>query len=135
MQRRIIKALSDLMDGEVERRFNEELNKVWENVCDTGTEPTQKREVTLKIKIVPNIDRDKCEFEVTTNAKLVPRVALHQYIKLERKMDGSVIATEETDQLPGQIGFDDEYTVPMERVWTGREAIMEDEDDQDMGTD
>lgn len=34
MAERPIKSLSDLMDGGLEERFNQELTKVWQNVYD-----------------------------------------------------------------------------------------------------
>ena len=39
MAERPIKSLSDLMDGGLEERFNQELTKVWQNVYDPKSFP------------------------------------------------------------------------------------------------
>lgn len=103
---RAIKSLSELMDGGVEERFNEELTKVWNNVYDPNTDPEKVREVILRVKIKPNERRDACEFKVSCSSKLAAPVDLSQTVMLQITGDGSVIATERTDQVPGQIDMD-----------------------------
>lgn len=100
---RPIKSLSDLMDGGVEERFNDALNKVWKNVYDPNTNPVATREVTLKIKIKPNERRDACDFNVDVVSKLAPPVPLTQTVMLQLNSDGSITATERTNQIPGQL--------------------------------
>lgn len=106
MAERLIESLSDLMDGSVEERFNEELAKVWRNVYDPMTSPTRARTVTLKVKITPNERRDSCDFRVSVNSTLAPHEDLTQTVMLQLKSDGSVTATERTSQIPGQINMD-----------------------------
>lgn len=108
MAERLIESLSDLMDGSVEERFNEELAKVWQNVYDPMTSPTKARTVTLKVKITPNERRDSCDFRVSVNSSLAPHEDLTQTVMLEYKADGTVTATERTNQIPGQIDMDGE---------------------------
>lgn len=103
---RPIKSLSDLMDGGVEERFNDALDKVWANVFDPNTNPTATRELTLKIKIRPNERRDSCDFRVDVVPKLAAMNSLTQTVMLELRGDGRIIATERTDQIPGQLDFD-----------------------------
>lgn len=107
---RPIKSLSDLMDGGVEERFNTVLNQVWENVFDPNTDAKRPREVNLKIKIVPNERRDSCDFRVSVIPKLAPKVDLSQTVMLNIGADGSIVATERTNQLPGQIDIDGNET-------------------------
>lgn len=107
---RPIKSLSDLMDGGVEELFNNVLNQVWENVFDTNTDAKKPREVNLKIKIVPNERRDSCDFRVSVIPKLAPKVDLSQTVMLNIGADGSIVATERTNQLPGQIDIDGNET-------------------------
>ena len=103
---RPIKSLSDLMDGGPEERFNQELEKVWANVYDPNTDAKKPREVTLKIKIIPNERRDSCDFRVSVTAKLAPQVEMTQTVMLDLKADGTIIATERTEQIPGQVDMD-----------------------------
>lgn len=103
---RPIKSLSDLMDGGVEERFNAALAEVWENVYDPNTDAKKPREVNLKIKITPNERRDSFDFRVSVVPKLAPKVDLTQTVMLTISADGSVVATERTNQVPGQLDIE-----------------------------
>jgi len=100
---RPIKALSDLMDGSVEERFNKELDKVWQNVYDPNTDAKKVRTLTLKVKIIPNERRDSCDFRVNVTSSLAPYADLTQTVMLAVGSDGTIKATERTDQVPGQL--------------------------------
>ena len=110
---RPIKVLSDLMDGSVEERFNAELSKVWQNVYDPNTDPKKTRTLTLKVKIIPNERRDSCYFRLNVTSALAPYVDLTQTVMLAVGDDGTIKATERTDQVPGQLNMDgDEIPMP-----------------------
>ena len=106
MAERPIKSLSDLMDGGLEERFNQELTKVWQNVYDPNTNPTAARKVVMEIKIVPNERRDSVQFHVNVSSKLAPHVALTQTVMLSLGADGTITATERTEQVPGQLDME-----------------------------
>lgn len=101
-----IKSLSDLMDGGLEERFNQELTKVWQNVYDPNTNPTAARKVVMEVKIVPNERRDSVQFHVNVSSKLAPHVALTQTVMLSLGADGTITATERTEQVPGQLDME-----------------------------
>ena len=103
---RPIKSLSDLMDGGVEERFNQELERVWDNVCDPNTPAKAARKVTLEVKIVPTERRDSCDFKVSCTSKLAANCELSHTVMLNFGDDGSIIATERTNQLPGQLDIE-----------------------------
>ena len=98
---RPIKSLSELMDGGVEERFNQELDKVWQNVYDPNTDSKRARTLTLKVKIVPNERRDSCDFRVNVTSSLAPYADLTQTVMLSVGADGEIRATERTDQVLG----------------------------------
>ena len=106
MAERPIKSLSDLMDGGLEERFNQELTKVWQNVYDPNTNPTAARKVVMEVKIVPNERRDSVQFHVNVSPKLAPHVALTQTVMLSLGADGTITATERTEQVPGQLDME-----------------------------
>ncbi len=106
MTERPIKSLDELMDGGVAERFNLELAKVWDNVYDPNTDSDKVRAVVLTVKIKPNERRDACEMKVDVIAKLAPQVSLSQTVMITQCEDGSVLATERTDQVPGQVDMD-----------------------------
>lgn len=103
---RPIKSLSELMDGGVEERFNSKMDEVWENVQDPNTDPKAKREICIKIVIKPNDRRDSADFQVSVTNKLAQPMPLSQTVLLSFNADGSVTATERTEQIPGQIKMD-----------------------------
>ena len=106
MAERPIKSLSDLMDGGLEERFNQELTKVWQNVYDPNTNPTAVRKVVMEVKNVPNERRDSVQFHVNVSSKLAPHVALTQTVMLSLGADGTITATERTEQVPGQLDME-----------------------------
>ncbi len=106
MAERPIKSLSDLMDGGLEERFNQELTKVWQNVYDPNTNPTAARKVVMEVKIVPNERRDSVQFHVNVSSKLAPHVELTQTVMLSLGADGTITATERTEQVPGQLDME-----------------------------
>lgn len=108
---RPIDSLDELMDGGVRERFNDALARVWENVFDPNTDPVIQREITLKVKIKPSARRDTCDFHVDVIPKLAPPVNLGQTVMLSMKDDGTVIATEITSQVPGQMDMDGQETI------------------------
>jgi len=103
---RAIKSLSELMDGSVEERFNYEMNKIWANVQDPNTDPKAKREITIKVTVKPNDRRDSAEFNVEVGSKPAPYKPLSKTVLLQFDGDGSVTATERTEQIPGQLKMD-----------------------------
>ena len=103
---RPIKSLSELMDGGVEERFNVEMDKIWQNVQDPNTDPKAKREITIKITVKPNERRDSADFDVQVVSKPAPFKPLSKTVTLQFNGDGSVLATERTEQIPGQIKID-----------------------------
>lgn len=118
MAERPIDSLDQLMDGGVRERFNDALRKVWDNVYDPNTNPTAAREITMKVKIKPSERRDAAAFSVDIMPKLAPPISLSQTVMLQLNGDGSITATERTDQIPGQMNMDGgEEPLPTEVVF------------------
>lgn len=109
---RPIESLDELMDGGVRERFNDALRKVWMNVFDPNTNPKAVREIQLKVKIKPNKRLDAADFNVDVTTKLAPPEPLTQTVMLQLSGDGSIVATERTNQVPGQIDIDGDETIP-----------------------
>ncbi|HKX31346.1 MAG TPA: hypothetical protein VJ302_26915 [Blastocatellia bacterium] len=63
-------SLANLGDGSAVERFNYELQRVLNNISDPNTEAKTPREVTLKVKIKPNIDRDFSAVTIEVRSKL-----------------------------------------------------------------
>lgn len=52
--------------------FNAEFQRVLDNCLDENTDPKKVREVTLKVKIKPDTDRELCKVEIHATSKLAP---------------------------------------------------------------
>lgn len=109
---REIKKLDDLMDGALTERFNDALAQVLGNVFDPNTDPEKVREIALVVKLTPNARRDAAEFKTDVKVKLAPPVPLVQTVLMEHRDDGTVIAMERTDQVPGQMDIAGDETKP-----------------------
>lgn len=52
--------------------FNAEFQRVLDNCLDENTDPKKVREVALKVKIKPDLDRELCKVEIHASSKLAP---------------------------------------------------------------
>lgn len=95
-----------MMDGGVEEQFNLWMDRIWQNVQDPNTNPKARREINIKITIKPNERRDAADYSVLVTGKEAPYMPLSRLVLLQFNSDGSVVATERTEQIPGQIGMD-----------------------------
>lgn len=107
---RPIDSLDELMDGGVRERFNDALARIWDNVFDPNTDAGATREITMKVKIKPSERRDACSFHVDVIPKFAPPVSLSQTVMLSQNDNGTVVATEITSQVPGQIDMEGNET-------------------------
>lgn len=63
-------SLQNIDDGAVIERFDYELDRVLQNIADFNTRPDATREVVLRLKIKPNMDRTFAIIEIDVKAKL-----------------------------------------------------------------
>jgi hypothetical protein len=63
-------SLETLGQGAAVERFNLELQRALDNIADENTKAKGTREVTLKVKITPDEDREIAKVEVHTTSKL-----------------------------------------------------------------
>lgn len=103
---RQIKKLDELMDGALTERFNQVLDEVMRNAVDPNTDPKAKRQVKIVIDVIPNERRDTASFKTHVESKVAPRAPISQVVFLHVADDGSITATEVTNQLPGQTRMD-----------------------------
>lgn len=103
---REIKNLDQLMDGGVTAIFNAELKKVWDNIFDLRTEPNKKRKLTLTFEFMPTTNRDAAVMKYYVKPTLVQPSAVQQTVFMHQRDDGTVVVTEQTSEIPGQIDLD-----------------------------
>lgn len=112
MATRQIKSLDVLMDGALTERFNYEMDRVLSNVYDPNTSPNKKRRIQIVIDITPNERRDAAEFKVDVKSTLAPPVPVAQTVFIAMDDNGTVTATEITNQVPGQIDLEGDVSIP-----------------------
>ena len=62
--------LSTLAKGAVPELFQEELRKVLENIADVNTDAERKREIVIRVSIVPGPERETGQVDVAISSKL-----------------------------------------------------------------
>lgn len=78
-------SINNLSSGIVSELFDRELEKIVENISDINTPPMAKREITIKIAIKPNLQRDNGEVSVKVHSKLAPAVEYKEPIYFSNK--------------------------------------------------
>lgn len=68
-------SLSNLLGGAVVERFDDEMKAVLKNILDPNT-TLSAREITLKVKIKPDQDRDLGKIDIEVKSKLAPSAPL-----------------------------------------------------------
>ncbi|HGA1205579.1 TPA: hypothetical protein ACIRGN_000877 [Streptococcus suis] len=68
--------LSSIADGGLQEKLNNELARVIENILDPNTDPTVKREVSIKLVLKPNDQRNSVDTIMEVKSKLAPQVKL-----------------------------------------------------------
>ena len=103
---RQIRKLDELMDGALTERFNQVLDEVMRNAVDPNTDPKAKRQVKIVIDVILNERRDTASFKTHVESKVAPRAPISQVVFLHVSDDGTITATEVTNQVPGQLAMD-----------------------------
>lgn len=96
-------SLDSLGQGAAIEKFEDELNRVLENVLDPNTKPTTSRSVTLTVTIKPDEDRSFANTLIEVKSKLAPSRAVGTAIYIGRHA-GRAVATERDTR---QMRFDD----------------------------
>lgn len=94
--------LETLGNGAVLERFGVELDKVLQNIADCNTKAEAVREITMKLKIRPDIKRATVQMQIQTSSKLAPYQTVESSGWLGKK-DGYPVIVEAN---PNQLGLE-----------------------------
>ncbi|HEL1927594.1 TPA: hypothetical protein TYI21_000983 [Streptococcus suis] len=101
--------LSSIADGGLQEKLNNELARVIENILDPNTDPTVKREVSIKLVLKPNDQRNSVETIMEVKSKLATQVKLSTTILVGQNYEtGEIHANELLSAMPGQTFFDND---------------------------
>lgn len=100
--------LEEFASGALSDLINQEMKRVTENIQDPNTVPTAKREITVKITLKPNEQRDFVATAIQAKSTLAPALGALTVMTMGRDLKtGEVDAVEIGNQIPGQMSFQD----------------------------
>lgn len=100
--------LSNIANGAADEKFNQELQKVLENIADPNTEAKKARKITLTFTLTGNEKRNLANVEVQAKSTLVPAKEVGTELIIDYDQDGSVTGAELKSGIPGQTYVNDD---------------------------
>ena len=97
-----MKSILEMAKGGIMERVDYEMSKIIENILDENTKATGVRELTLKIKFVPDDKREIIQTSTVASTKLQPTNPIVTSLYVGKDQNGVVGAIEMTPQIPGQ---------------------------------
>lgn len=107
-------SVATLGGGVILPRLDAELQRVASNILDPDTKATAAREITLKIKIKPDDQRDFASVEIAVGAKLAAAKPQATKVFINQTRSGDVIVSER-DTRNGDL-FEAEGETPAPNV-------------------
>ena len=102
------KSILSMARGAIEERADYEMAKIIDNILDPNTSPSKKRELTIKIEITPDSDRQNLYLKCTAKSKLEPTNPVSSSLYISNGESGARRIVEYTPQIPGQIDLSGE---------------------------
>ena len=105
MKNKINVQLSEIDNGGLQQRFENELARVIENIIDPNTDPGKKRKIQINIEVVPKGNRDDVALAMEVKSTLLPRRKVYADVLIDTDGEG-VYANELRSGVRGQTFFD-----------------------------
>ena len=88
--------LSQIGNGSLEERFQEELQKILVNIQDPNTKPVDQRKITMTVAFKPNEDRDDAQIMIGVSSSLASykQVSTSVFLSTDKDKDGKYYAEE-----------------------------------------
>ena len=90
--------LANLANGGAEEVFQREQKKVLDNIADVNTDYKTPREITIKVKFLPNEKRDGAAMIVQATSRLAPPISASSALHLGRDAEGQRVALQNCAQ-------------------------------------
>jgi uncharacterized protein YuzE len=103
--------LNSFANGAMAERFNQELQKVLDNIVDPNTDPKKSRKVTLTVTITSNENRELANVSVKADSKLSPARNIETQLLMDYDSNGKVTGAELKSGAKGQTYIDPEGDV------------------------
>lgn len=100
--------LEAMAGGALAEKINQALEDVARNIQDPNTNPTAKREITVKLKFAPNKSRNISNTSISVSTKLAPTEAIDTQISMGIDLrTGELQIAEWGGVIPGQMTIDE----------------------------
>lgn len=100
--------LQEVAGGALQEKISRELQKVLNNMMDPNTPWKNKRQITIKMTLEQNEDRDDCKVDIQVETKLAPVKSIETRFSLGRNLDnGEVEIDEYGPGIKGQMSMDE----------------------------
>lgn len=102
--------LENLCSGAIQEKVNRALYRAANNILDPNTDPKKKREVNIKITLVPNKDNvEDVIVSADVSVKLAQELPVGTMFYLDQDLTDGTVSIVEYDkgQIKGQISFND----------------------------
>ncbi|ULQ59215.1 hypothetical protein K7I13_12030 [Brucepastera parasyntrophica] len=95
--------LSDFQKGAIPELFENELQKVLENIADINTKPKATRKIKIELSITPDKTRKTAETKLSVTSTLAPGVPSESFLFFDTDAEGKTCALEDDPgpELPG----------------------------------
>ena len=100
--------LQEVAGGALQEKISRELQKVLNTMMDPNTPWKNKRQITIKMTLEQNEDRDDCKVDIQVETKLAPVKSIETRFSLGRNLDnGEVEIAEYGPGIKGQMSMDE----------------------------
>ena len=122
--------LNEFADGALAARFNEELQKVLDNIADPNTDPKKARTVTIQVKFYGDERRDVINASVVAKSKLLPAKEADTKLLMGADNNGNIIGKELRSGVKGQMFVDGDGDVATDTGEKVNEVVKEEGPDK-----
>lgn len=100
--------IEGLANGELQKEIEKEIKKLFDNIHNEKTQPTEERAITIRLKFKPDKERENVEVESEISTKLAKiNGAKARVITRRNPNTGQIEAREIKSGIPGQTYLDD----------------------------
>lgn len=99
--------LNGFANGAVSEKFNNEMQRVLDNIADPNTDFKKARKVTLVVTLKANENRNLANVSVEAKSIIAPPQPIGTELLIDMDANGKVTGAELKSGIPGQMYVDD----------------------------
>lgn len=100
--------IDKLANGELQKEIEKEITRLFDNIHNEKTKPTEERAITIRLKFIPDKERKNIEVESEISTKLAKINGAKARVTTRRNPNtGQIEAREIKSGIPGQTYLDD----------------------------